>query len=114
MQTNTEIELTEDFINKLEVDENKILRLISSELSINQNQVKVTVELFNEGNTVPFISRYRKEKTGSLDEIQVRNIEQRLQSLRNLESRKLEIIRSIFSQGLLDPTIYNNILKTST
>jgi uncharacterized protein len=114
MTTGTETELNEDFVKNLQIDENKILRQIASELTINQNQVSVTIELFNEGNTVPFISRYRKEKTGSLDEIQVRNIEQRLQSLRNLEGRKLEIIRSIFSQGLLDQNIYTNILKTAT
>lgn len=114
MNTNIETEINEDFINNLKIDENKILRLIAAELSINLNQVSVTVELFNEGNTVPFISRYRKEKTGSLDEIQVRNIEQRLQSLRNLEGRKLEIIRSVFSQGMLDMAVYTNILKTVT
>jgi uncharacterized protein len=114
MTVNTETELNADFVNSLAVDENKILRQIAAELTINQNQVGVTIGLFNEGNTVPFIARYRKEKTGSLDEIQVRNIEQRLQSLRNLETRKLEIIRSVFSQGLLDHSIYTNIMKSAT
>lgn len=114
MSVSTEIVLNEEFIKNLKVDSEKIIKLISTELSISKNQVETTIDLLNEGNTVPFISRYRKEKTGSLDEVQVRNIELRLNSLNNLEERKIEIIRGIFSQGLLDRTIYENIIKTTT
>ncbi len=108
------IEFNQEFIDKLVKDEAKIIKTISDSLSIKNYQVTKTVELIDEGATVPFISRYRKEMTGSLDEVQVRNIEQSLSTQRNLETRKIEVIKGIFSQNLLDSVIYENILKSKT
>lgn len=105
---------TEEFIEELKIDQKLIIKKIADDLKIKEHQVKVTVELFNEGNTIPFISRYRKEKTENLDEIQVRNIEVKLNSLTNLETRKIEVIKAIFSQKLLNEHIYNNISKCNT
>ena len=79
----------------------KILQRIAEELNIKIGQVKSTVELLDEGNTIPFIARYRKEMTGSLDEEQIRNLSERLEYLRNLESRKEEVIRLIEEQDKL-------------
>lgn len=63
------------------------------------------LNLLNEGNTVPFIARYRKEMTGSLDEVQIREIEERYAYLENLEKRKTEVIRLIDEQGKLTPEL---------
>ena len=71
----------------------KILQIIADELDIKKNQVKGTVRLLDDGNTVPFIARYRKEVTGKLDETQIREIEERLEYLRNMEERKKEVIK---------------------
>jgi uncharacterized protein len=79
----------------------RILKQLAAELGIAQTRVKTAVQLLDEGNTVPFIARYRKEMTGELDETQLRDIEERLQYLRNLEDRKLEVIRLIDEQGKL-------------
>lgn len=76
----------------------KILQIISRELKIVLHQTEAAVKLLDEGNTIPFIARYRKEATGSLDEEQLRNIEERLAYLRNLEQRRQEIISSITEQ----------------
>lgn len=76
----------------------KILQIISRELKIALHQTEAAVKLLDEGNTIPFIARYRKEATGSLDEEQLRNIEERLAYLRNLEQRRQEIISSITEQ----------------
>ncbi|MDR2758538.1 MAG: RNA-binding transcriptional accessory protein, partial [Spirochaetaceae bacterium] len=67
-----------------------------------------------EGSTVPFIARYRKEKTGSLDEVQVRDVEHLFSGGKNLETRRIEIIRGIFDQGKLTEALYDNILKAAT
>jgi len=83
----------------------RILKQISDELQIASTKVKTTVELLDEGNTIPFIARYRKEMTGELDENELRAIEERLQYLRNLEARKLEVIRLIDEQGKLTPEL---------
>ncbi|MDB5052849.1 MAG: Tex-like protein, partial [Bacilli bacterium] len=79
----------------------RILKQISAELQIPTTKVKTTIGLLDEGNTIPFIARYRKEMTGELDENELRAIEERLQYLRNLEDRKLEVIRLIDEQGKL-------------
>lgn len=105
---------TEEFIDALKIAQDAIIKKIADELKIKTHQVQVTVELFNEGNTIPFISRYRKEKTENLDETQVRNIEVKLNSFTNLETRKIEVIKAIFSQKLLNEHIYNNISKCNT
>ena len=65
-----------------------LIKVIASELKIFPRQVESTVKLLDEGNTIPFIARYRKEATGELDEEQMRDIEERLKYLRNLEARK--------------------------
>lgn len=79
----------------------RILKQIAGELQLVHAKVRITVGLLDEGNTIPFIARYRKEMTGELDENQLRDIEERLAYLRNLESRKLEVIRLIAEQDKL-------------
>ena len=82
-----------------------IIKVIAAELSISPRQVGCTVGLLDEGNTIPFIARYRKEVTGELDEEQIRNINERLTYLRNLETRKAEVLKSIEEQGKLTPEL---------
>lgn len=65
-----------------------ILKLTAEELKLKKNNVKAVVELLDSGNTVPFIARYRKEMTGSLDELEIRNIEEKIDYLRRLLQRK--------------------------
>lgn len=108
------MEFNQNFIDNLSLDTRKIIENIAIALNIKNIQVEAVIELLNEGSTVPFISRYRKEKTGSLDEVQVRNVEQNYNTLKNLETRKLEVIKSIYSQNLLEENIYENINKTKT
>jgi uncharacterized protein len=79
----------------------RILKQIAAELGLALKQVRTTVGLLEEGNTIPFIARYRKEMTGELDENAIRAIEERMQYLRNLEERKREVIRLIEEQGKL-------------
>ena len=81
----------------------KIVTLLAKELRIQPRQAQVTLELLDGGNTVPFIARYRKERTGSLDEEQIRQVEARAQYLRNLEKRRAEILQSVAGQGKLTP-----------
>ena len=77
----------------------KIIKAIAGELGVNTNQVAATVTLLDEGSTVPFIARYRKEVTGNLDDTQLRTLEERLIYLRELEDRRGAIIASIEEQG---------------
>lgn len=79
----------------------RLLKQIASLLQLPASKVKTAVGLLDEGNTIPFIARYRKEMTGELDENQLRDIEERLQYIRNLETRKREVIRLIEEQGKL-------------
>ncbi|MEK4252249.1 Tex family protein [Paenibacillus sp. FSL W7-1287] len=74
---------------------------IAKQLAIPVKKIKSAVELLDEGNTIPFIARYRKEMTGELDEVQLRSIEEKLQYLRNLQARKEEVLRLIEEQGKL-------------
>ncbi len=78
---------------------------IASELSIAEKQVSATVDLLDEGGTVPFISRYRKEATGALDEVAVATIRDRIQQLRDLDKRKEAIIKSLTDMGKLTPEL---------
>jgi protein Tex len=87
-----------------------IIKKVSEELTIRENQVSSTIELFNEGGTVPFIARYRKERTGNLDEEQIRNIESRYAYHKELEERKATIIASITEQGKLTPELEKRIV----
>ena len=76
-----------------------IIERLSEELSIRRTQVEAAVNLIDEGNTIPFIARYRKEVTGSLDDEQLRALEDRLNYLRGLEKRKDEVRTAITEQG---------------
>ena len=88
---------------------NKIVEIIAQELQIKQSQVESTIKLIDEGNTIPFIARYRKEVTGGLSDEVLRNLGERLTYLRNLESRKEEVIKSIDSQGKLTQEIIKDL-----
>ena len=83
----------------------KIVRIIASELGVKVSQVENTVKLIDEGNTIPFIARYRKEVTGGLSDEQLRDLGERLNYLRNLETRKEEVKKSIEEQGKLTEEI---------
>ncbi len=90
------------------------MKRIADDLKIRVSQVSAVVGLIAEGCTVPFISRYRKEMTGSLDEVQVRDVDHGFTSGKNLETRRLEIVRGIFEQGKLSEGLYENIVKAAT
>ena len=83
---------------------------LASELSANTHQIQAAITLLDEGATVPFIARYRKELTGNLDDTQLRLLEERLRYLRELESRRKIILASIEEQGKLTPELQNSIL----
>lgn len=89
-------------------------QIVAQELGIKVKQVTDTVELLDEGATVPFISRYRKEVTGSLDEVQVATIRDRVQQLRDLDKRREAILKSIQEQGKLTPELEKQILAAET
>lgn len=88
------------------------ISLIANTLGIAENAVKNTVKLFEEGATLPFIARYRKEMTGSLDEVQIANIQKHARSIEELEARKLTIIEAIDKQEKLTPELKAKILAT--
>ncbi len=108
------MELTESFISDLKVDEIVIMKRIATEIGIRADQVSAVISLIGEGCTVPFISRYRKEKTGSLDEVQVRDSAHSFETYKNLEERRIEVMRGIFALGKLDEALYGNIAKAAT
>ena len=91
-----------------------INKQIKDELGIRLEQVEATVKLIDEGNTIPFIARYRKEVTGSLDDEQLRTLHERLQYLRNLEDKKTQVINSIEEQGKLTEELKAQILSAET
>lgn len=93
---------------------NKIINTIAEELNIKPNQVESTVKLIDEGNTIPFIARYRKEVTGGLSDEILRDLGERLTYLRNLEKRKEEIIKSIDEQGKLTDEILQAVAIAKT
>ena len=88
----------------------KIVLLLAKELNIKPHQAEAALQLLDDGNTVPFIARYRKEATGSLDEEQIRNLEARAQYLRNLDERREEILNSIREQEKLTPELEQQIM----
>ncbi len=90
----------------------KIFKKIADELNIREAQVESTVKLIDEGNTIPFIARYRKEVTGNLSDETLRELDERLKYLRNLEARKEEIIRLIDEQGKLTDELTIKIAST--
>lgn len=87
-----------------------IEQIIAGELSVRTQQVTATLELLDGGNTIPFVARYRKEVTGSLDEEQIRTISERSQYLRNLEARRQEILEAITAQEKLTPELEAQIM----
>ncbi|MDR7856874.1 Tex family protein [Tissierella sp.] len=91
-----------------------ILKVLTEEFKLKPSQVKNTVELLDEGNTIPFIARYRKEQTGELQDIVIRDLSNRLTYLRNLEARKEEVIRLIDEQGKLTEELRKEILESQT
>ncbi len=91
-----------------------ISQQIAKELSVNEKQVTAAITLLDEGASVPFISRYRKEVTGGLDDTQMRDLEERLGYLRELEDRRGVILKSIDEQEKLTPELKNRILSADT
>ena len=108
------MEFTQETIDALSVNEVEIMKKIAEELNIRIQQVSTVISLFEEGNTVAFISRYRKDKTGDLDEVQVRDCDHLYKSYHNLEDRRLEIVKGVFAQGKLTETLYNAIMSATT
>ncbi|WP_349946339.1 Tex family protein [Lacrimispora sp. BS-2] len=91
-----------------------IIKALQEELSIARGQVEAAVKLIDEGNTIPFIARYRKEVTGSLNDEVLRNLDERLRYLRNLEERKEQVLSSIREQEKLTPELEKKILEAQT
>ena len=91
-----------------------IILKIKEELNVEKWQVEAAVKLIDEGNTIPFISRYRKEVTGSLNDEQLRNLHERLTYLRNLEEKKEQVLSSIEEQGKLTDELRTKILAAET
>ena len=91
-----------------------IIKKIAEELSVKTSQVDAAVKLIDEGCTIPFIARYRKEVTGALNDEQLRELDDRLKYLRNLEDRKTQVIASIEEQGKLTDELKGQILKAET
>lgn len=91
-----------------------IIRKLTEELKVERWQVEAAVKLIDEGNTIPFISRYRKEVTGSLNDEQLRDLFERLNYLRNLEEKKEQVLASIEEQGKLDEELKAKILAAET
>lgn len=92
----------------------KIIQTIAGELNVKYSQVEAAVKLIDEGNTIPFIARYRKEVTGGLSDEQLRELGERLNYLRNLETRKEEVIKIIDEQGKLTDEIMQSIAVAKT
>lgn len=111
---NVKMDLNEENISNLAVDETAIIKKIANELEIRPGQAEAVVKLIAEGATIPFIARYRKEMHGSLDEVQVRSVDKLFTSYKNLEMRRIEIIKGIFQTGKLTDTLYENIQKAAT
>ena len=91
-----------------------IIKALAEEFKLKPFQVKNTVQLLDEGNTIPFIARYRKEQTGELQDVVIRELSNRLNYLRNLEARKEEVIRLIDEQGKLTEELKEEILAAET
>ncbi len=91
-----------------------LIQMIAEGLKVRAEQVAAAVRLIDEGNTIPFIARYRKEATGSLDDEQLRQLHERLLYLRNLEDKKAQVLGSIREQGRLTPELEGQILAAQT
>lgn len=93
---------------------NRIIQIIADELNVKEEQVTNTIKLIDDGNTIPFIARYRKEVTGGLSDEILRDLDERLKYLRNLEERKQEVIKSIDGQGKLTDEIVQSLENAKT
>ncbi len=91
-----------------------IIQILTEELQIKRNQTEAAVQLIDEGNTIPFIARYRKEATGALNDEVLRTLDERLKYLRNLEDKKEQVIHSIREQEKLTPELEKKILEAKT
>ncbi|MGD6994289.1 Tex family protein [Sutcliffiella horikoshii] len=91
----------------------QLVNLLVKDVEVTKGQAKKVIALLEEGNTVPFIARYRKEQTGSLDEVQIRAVMEKWQYIQNLENRKEEVTRLIEEQGKLTPELKASILKST-
>ena len=91
-----------------------ILKIIQQELEVKLSQVEAAVRLIDEGNTIPFIARYRKEATGALNDEQLRKLNERLQYLRSLEEKKQQVLSTIEEQGKLTEELRGEIENAST
>ena len=108
------MEFTQESIDALVVNEVEIMKKIAAELNIRVQQVSAVISLINEDCTIAFISRYRKDKTDNLDEVQVRDCDHLFKSYKNLEERRLEIVKGIFAQGKLTESLYNAVMSAAT
>ena len=93
---------------------NKNIALISAKLGLHEWQVENTIRLFDDGATIPFISRYRKEMTGSLDEVKLMHIKEEYERLRELDKRREAIIKSIEEQEKMTPELRTKIDSAQT
>src|SRR5262245_47371054 len=87
---------------------------IATQLNLRPSQVEAAITLLDDGNTIPFIARYRKEATGSLDEEQLRQVAERLETLRNLDKRRQAILESIAEQGKLTAELQQQLQAATT
>ncbi|MBE6349410.1 MAG: RNA-binding transcriptional accessory protein [Spirochaetaceae bacterium] len=108
------MDFTQESIDALALNEVAIMKRIAEELSIKVAQVSAVISLVKEGCTIPFISRYRKEMHGSLDELQVRESDNLFKSYCNLETRRIEIIKGVFAQGKLTDFLYDSVMNAKT
>ena len=108
------MEFTQESIDALSVNEVDIMKRVAEELNIKVQQVSAVISLVAEGCTIPFIARYRKERHGSLDELQVRESDHLYTSYKNLEERRLEIVKGIFAQNKLTESLYNAAMGAKT
>ena len=92
----------------------KITKTLALELNKPENLVQNVIDLIDEGNTIPFIARYRKEAHGAMDDETLRTLDERLRSLRNLETRKEEVLKAIDGQGKLTEELTAEIRNAKT
>src|SRR3954471_22769385 len=97
-----------------EITERLNIRKVAVELNIDTKQVETTIALLDEGATVPFLARYRKEMTGSLDEVKIMDIRDRMLQLRELEKRRKFILETIEEQGKLTDELRDKIIKADS
>ena len=108
------MDFTQETIDALEVNEVEIMKKIAAELNVRIQQVSAVIGLVKEDCTIAFISRYRREQTGNLDEVQVRDCDHLFKSYKNLEERRLEIVKGVIAQGKLSDSLYEAIMSATT